>query len=129
MPMPRFIVWSNGFYLIPVAVSLYFHAWIPAVAITVLAVISTIFHVRRGTVLLKLDDWSAHAVGALCAVFLYIGRFSPWFWLAFFVLIGGLIIRYLLDTRYRHPLYHGAWHLCASLAMASCVLAYASVSP
>ena len=124
--MHPFIVWSNLAYLIPAGIAVFFGMWLVAALMLELSIMSTIFHMRRTPWLMKVDDFSSYLVFLVCIVLLYVGRSSPWFWWAALFIATSFFVRMFLDTNYKHPVYHGVWHICAALVVTCCIFAGAS---
>ncbi len=122
----RFAVWSNVFYLIPLAAALYFHLFVVAVALLTLAVFSTAFHTSDEKKFVLGDIAAAVLVVGLNATLWYLGGFRVFFLIPISILIVlALYIRYGREDGNRGGVAHGFWHLIAAAITLSCILSYA----
>lgn len=123
----RFVVWSNLFYLIPLALSLYTHFYIDSLVLAVLIVCSTAFHATREKRFVRADLAASIAVIAVNAVACALAGFkTPYFTLVWTLAVLAFIIRYYVERGDRGGIAHGFWHALAAIILSLCVFVYTS---
>lgn len=119
-------VWTNFFYALPLAGSVYNGLWLTAASIAGLLVFSFAFHFSREKKFIAADILAAGVVAMFCLALVFGGGFqSGYVLLAALLILAGLYIRYWLERGNRGGLVHGLWHLVAAILILSCIFSYA----
>ena len=125
-PLSRFVVWSNVFYLLPLAAALFVGFWTDAAVLAALIVTSTAFHLSRERQFSRADIAASIVVIGVNAVACYLGNFKmPYFGIVCALMLAALYIRYRVERGGRGSIAHGWWHIIAASTLTACVFTYA----
>jgi hypothetical protein len=113
-------VWSNSFFIIPLALALYFEIFIHAIIIFTVIILSTVFHITKGKKWENIDKIFAYLLIGYNLYLCYLSSFrTPFFLLAIlFVLIGCYFYFYKKRDDWE-------WHLASALITVFCILGFA----
>jgi hypothetical protein len=125
--LSRAAVWTNFFYLVPLAAAAYYGLWWLAASLAGLLVSSFAFHASREKRFVIADLFFAAMVVLLCvSLLLSAGLRSGYALVAALLVVAGLYIRYWLEHGRRGGVAHGLWHLIAAAVILSSIFSYAS---
>lgn len=122
----RFAVWSNAFYLVPLAIAWYLHLTLVALALFFVVLFSVAFHVLDEREFMLSDMSAAVVVAAFNIWLLYFSGFRPvLIALVALLAIAALFIHFVLEHGDRGGTAHGYWHIAAMCVTLACILSYA----
>ncbi|MCE9541652.1 hypothetical protein K8R03_03815 [Candidatus Kaiserbacteria bacterium] len=123
--LKRFAVSSNLAYLLPLAAAAYTGLWGLAVALGVLFVTSTGYHLSEEKSFVVADQIAAYVVIALNIIVLVITKFPLGnVSVALVLLAAAGYFRYIGEKK-SFDLHHGLWHVSCALITLACISAYA----
>ncbi|MBI4088051.1 hypothetical protein HY418_01570 [Candidatus Kaiserbacteria bacterium] len=121
----RFVVWSNAFYLVPFALSVYADFWVDTAALGVLLICSTAFHASGERRFVLADILASALVIVVNAVACILGDFrTPYFTGVWLLAVVAFFIRYYVERGDRGSTAHGFWHVLAAAILSLCILVY-----
>lgn len=120
----KFKVWSNFFFLIPLAISGYFEIINHAILIAVVMFFSLIFHLNNEKKWKRLDQIFAISLMVFNLYLFYLASFKqPHFLLAIFCVLAAFSF-YLTQKKTNYDRNHGMWHVWSAMITLLCVVAY-----
>ena len=113
------------FYLVPLALALYFSLVLVTPILLILFLFSVAFHVSGEREFVCSDAVSAVMVVVSNVTLLYLSEFNLLVFSTVLVLTGiTLGIRFVIERNDRGGLAHGFWHIIAAAITSVCVLSY-----
>ncbi len=118
-------VWTNGFFLVPLALSIYFGLYIHALLIFLVFVASTLYHSSDGKKGIYNDYFWAMILISYNLYMCYLGRFDFICSLLTFVLVFVAFYFRYQQGNGNYNYYHSLWHIASAGITVVSILWYA----
>lgn len=117
-----FKVVSNCFYLLPLALAVYWSLWPTAVLVCAVFGFGMAYHLTHERRFFREDTLFAYLLIASNLVLCYVGRFqAPYFWIAALFVVLAFTYHFYLQNKGQYDLNHGMWHLYGALITLFCI--------
>jgi len=116
--------WSNVFFLIPLAMALWYHIIWYSIIIGLVFIISSYFHFKSEKRLEKVDVTSSTTLMVANFVLLFLGHWNlPYSIIAIVCAVIALSF-YARQFRYGYNFNHGMWHLFSAGVSSFCLVTF-----